>query len=80
MTVTTTFEAITPDDKIKYPCLMRHMPQPTSDYIVYFTHAGAGVVVASKSGMMSVGNHATEWDMNKFIPFYGTVTLVSERN
>jgi len=61
------------DNKITYPCLME------SDLvIVLFKEKGKGMVMNSNDIFHSKGDYYCCWDMSKFKPFHGTITLHQE--
>jgi hypothetical protein len=48
------------------------------DMIVLFKADGVGIVLASDD-QVSVGHYSTTWDMSKFAPWRGRITLSNSR-
>lgn len=59
------------DNEIKYPCLMIDR---TGTEIVLFYRDRSGVIINGKSA----GSHLTNWYMDLFTPFTGTVELSND--
>ena len=58
-----------------YPCIM--IASKSTDIIVLFSGNADGVIVGNPNSI-PIGFRKTDWDMSKFIPFTGTITLSND--
>ena len=69
------YSIATPQEQIqdpKYPCLMIG---GDGEDIVLFLRDREGIVVGLPSRNFHIGYYDNEWNMSKFVPYNGTVTL-----
>lgn len=64
-----------PNKEIKYPCLMK---AESTKMIVLFLDEKKGTVVSRGGGLYELGDYLTNWEMEAFTPFNGTITLQND--
>ena len=61
--------------KDQYPCLM--IASKSTDIIVLMSEYGKGVIVGNANAL-PIGAFKADWNMEKFTPFTGTITLSND--
>jgi hypothetical protein len=61
--------------KDQYPCLM--IASKSTDIIVLMSEYGKGVIVGNANDS-PIGAFKYDWNMEKFTPFTGTITLSND--
>ena len=67
----------------EYPFKEKEYPRlkkmNNTEVVILFSDSGHGVVVAAcEEDAWTVGEYSSSWDMSRFKPFHGTVTLTQE--
>ena len=62
------------EEKIKFPCLMQLID---ASFVVLFKSEDEGVIIVPDDNHY-VGDHSVMWDIEKFQPFEGEITLSND--
>lgn len=62
------------EKNVEYPCLMKSTEE---DIVVLFTEKDKGTLLC-KTAIYNAGEYSTDWDMEQFHPFNGSITLSND--